>query len=147
MKALSLAVAMALTAFQTAADVVKIEAQGAVPEVMDRLESAVQGAGATVFARVDHAAGAASVDMELAPAQVLIFGNPALGTPAMQADALAGLFLPLKVLAYEDTDGKVWLAYQDPKETFDDLKIDDDAEYIGKMKGALEKLTGAAAGG
>ncbi len=147
MKALSLAVAMALTAFQTAADVVKIEAQGTVPEVMDRLESAVQGAGATVFARVDHAAGAASVDMELAPAQVLIFGNPALGTPAMQADPLAGLYLPLKVLAYEDTDGKVWLAYQDPKETFDDLKIDDDAEYIGKMKGALEKLTGAAAGG
>ena len=85
--------------------------------------------------------------MDLAPSQLLIFGNPKLGTPPMQANALAGLFLPLKVLVYEDGDGQVWLAYEDPEETLDDLEgIDDDAAYIQKMRMALIKLTEAAAG-
>jgi uncharacterized protein (DUF302 family) len=112
---------------------------------MDRLETKVKGAGATVFARVDHAAGAASVDMQMAPSQLLIFGNPKLGTPAMQADPLAGLYLPLKVLVYEDASGSVWLAYQAPSETFDDLAIPKDAGFLAKMSGALNKLTMAAA--
>lgn len=113
---------------------------------MDALEAAVTDAGATVFARVDHAAGAEGIGMELRPAQLLIFGNPALGTPAMQADPLAGLYLPLKVLVYED-DAGVWLAYEDASETLDDLNIPDNAEFIGKMDGALQALTAKAAGG
>lgn len=77
----------------------------------------------------------------------MIFGNPKLGTPAMQDDALAGLFLPLKVLVYEGGDGRVWLAYEDPEETLDDLPgISDDADYIAKMRMALGKLTEKAAG-
>lgn len=130
-----------------AADVTRVAATGSVAAVMDRLEAAVTGAGATVFARVDHGAGAASVGMDLAPAQLLIFGNPALGTPAMQADPLAGLYLPLKVLAYEDAEGAVWLAYEPPAETFGDLSVPKDAEVLAKMAGALGKLTAAAAGG
>lgn len=130
-----------------AADVTRIAATGTVAEVMDRLEAAVAGAGATVFARVDHGAGAASAGMELGASQLLIFGNPALGTPAMQADPLAGLYLPLKVLAYEDGDGAVWLAYEPPAEAFEDLAIPRDAEVLAKMDGALGKLTAAAAGG
>ncbi|WP_135501650.1 DUF302 domain-containing protein [Roseovarius aestuariivivens] len=129
-------------------DILKVKAAGDVPATMDALQAAVEGAGATVFARVDHAGGAASVEMDLAPSQLLIFGNPKLGTPAMQDDPLAGLFLPLKVLVYEDADGQVWLAYENPKETLDDLGgISDDAGYIAKMQGALGKLTGKAAGG
>jgi uncharacterized protein (DUF302 family) len=113
---------------------------------MDALQAAVEGAGATVFARVDHAGGAESAGMDLAASQLLIFGNPKLGTPAMQDDALAGLFLPLKVLVYEDADGRVWLAYEDPEETLDDLPgISDDAGYIAKMRMALGKLTEKAA--
>lgn len=127
-------------------DIVKVRSVSDVATTMDRLEAAVTGAGATVFARVDHAAGAASVDMELAPAQLLVFGNPKLGTPAMQDDPLAGLFLPLRVLVYRDGAGQVWLAYEDPKEMFDNLSISDDAEYIKMMSGALGKLTGKAAG-
>lgn len=130
-----------------AADVTRVAATGSVAEVMDRLEAAVTGAGATVFARVDHGAGAASIGMALAPAQVLIFGNPALGTPVMQADPLAGLYLPLKVLAYEDAEGAVWLAYEPPAETFEDLAVPKDAAALAKMTGALGKLTAAAAGG
>ena len=129
-------------------DIRKVRAAGDVAATLDALESAVTGAGATVFARVDHAGGAAGVDMNLAPSQLLIFGNPMLGTPAMQANPLAGLYLPLKVLVYEDMQGQVWLAYEDPEEMFDELDgIDDDAAYIQKMTGALGKLTKKAAGG
>ena len=127
-------------------DIVKVRSVSDVASTMDRLEAAVTGAGATVFARVDHAGGAVSVDMELAPARLLVLGNPKLGTPAMQDDPLAGLFLPLRVLVYRDGAGQVWLACVDPKEMFDNLSISDDAEYIKMMSGALGKLTGKAAG-
>lgn len=136
----------ALPTFASNDDIVKVRSSGDVATTMGRLEAAVTGAGATVFARVDHAAGAAKVDMELAPAQVLIFGNPKLGTPAIQANALAGLFLPLKVLVYQDGAGQTWLAYEDPKEMLGDLSgISEDAGYIKTMTGALGKLTGKAA--
>ena len=139
---------MAQGAMASDDDIVKVKANGDVAATMDALQTAVEGAGATVFARVDHAGGAAKVDLELADSQLLIFGNPKLGTPAMQDDALAGLYLPLKVLVYEDGEGQVWLAYEDPKEMLDDLSgINDDAEYIKKMTGALGKLTSKAAGG
>lgn len=129
-------------------DILKVRAGGDVAAIMDALEAAVTGAGATVFARVDHAAGAANVDMELAPSELLIFGNPKLGTPAMQDNPLAGLYLPLKVLVYEDAQGQVWLAYEDPEESLDDLPgINEGAGYIAKMQGALGNLTAKAADG
>lgn len=129
-------------------DFVKVQASGDVATTMDALESAVTDAGATVFARVDHSGGAASVGSELAPSQVLIFGNPKLGTPAMQDDPLAGLLLPLKVLVYRDGGGQVWLTYEDPGAMFEGLGgIAEDAPYIDIMRGALAKLTGKAAGG
>lgn len=136
---------MALPAFAGDA-IVKVKSGSDVAATMDALEAAVTGAGATVFARVDHAGGAAKVDLELADSQLLIFGNPKLGTPAMQDDALAGLYLPLKVLVYQDGDGQTWLAYEDPKEMLGGLGVPADAEYLKKMTGALGKLTGKAAG-
>lgn len=129
-------------------DIVQFPAAGDVASTMDALQAAVEGAGATVFARVDHAGGAMKEGLELAPSQLLIFGNPKLGTPAMQDDPLAGLFLPLKVLVYRDGAGQVWLAYEKPAGMLDDLDgISDDAAYIKKMTGALSKLTAKAAGG
>ncbi len=127
-------------------DIIRVKAAGDVASTMDALEAAVTGAGATVFARVDHAGGAASVGLDLAPEQLLIFGNPKLGTPAMQDDALAGLYLPLKVLVYQDDEGQTWLAYEAPAGMFDDLDVPEDAAYVKKMTGALAKLTGKAAG-
>lgn len=127
-----------------AQDIIKVKTDKSVQGAMDALEAVVGKAGATVFARVDHAAGAGKVDLELADSQLLVFGNPKLGTPAMQVDPLAGLFLPLKVLAYQDADGQVWLAYEDPKHTMSDLNGVSDAPVIEKMQGALKKLTAAA---
>ncbi|WP_247744248.1 DUF302 domain-containing protein [Ruegeria sp. R14_0] len=126
-------------------DIIKVNTNKSVQEAMDSLEAAVGNAGATVFARVDHAAGAEKVGLSIPANQVLIFGNPALGTPAMQIDPRAGLFLPLKVQAYEDENGQVWLAYEDPKETMDELDEVEKSPVIEKMRGALAKLTSVAA--
>ena len=146
MRALIWAGVLAITGGAAMAqDIIKVKTDKTVAGAMDALETVVGNAGATVFARVDHAAGAAKVDLELADSQLLIFGNPKLGTPAMQVDPLAGLFLPLKVLAYRDADGQVWLAYEDPKHTMSDLNGVSAAPVIEKMQGALNKLTTAAA--
>jgi uncharacterized protein (DUF302 family) len=84
-------------------------------ETADRLESAVKAKGMTVFARIDHAAGALAEGLALRPIEVLIFGNARAGTPLMQAEPTIGIDLPLKVLVYEDSAGKVWLSYNQPR--------------------------------
>ena len=126
-----------------AAELIRKPSSHSVADTMDRLEAAVTEAGATIFARVDHAAGAQSVEMELAQAQVLIFGNPQLGTPAMQADLTAGLDLPLRVLVMEGADGTE-VVYHAPASLAEDFAIPADAEVLAKMTGALEMLTGKA---
>jgi uncharacterized protein (DUF302 family) len=81
---------------------------------LERLDGILAQKGVTVFARVDHAAGAASVNLPLGPTTLLIFGNPAAGTPLMQAAQTAGIDLPLKALIWQDADGSVKLSYNDP---------------------------------
>src|SRR5262249_49011038 len=83
-------------------------------ETMDRLEAEVKAKGFAVFARIDHAVGAAAVGLSLRPTEVLIFGNARGGTPLMQAGQSIGIDLPLKALVHQDEAGKVWLSYNDP---------------------------------
>ena len=83
-------------------------------ETMDRLEDAVKAKGLTVFARIDHAAGAAEVGLSLRPTDLLIFGNAKGGTPLMQSDQTVGIDLPLKALVWQDASGETWLSYNDP---------------------------------
>jgi uncharacterized protein (DUF302 family) len=83
-------------------------------ETMDRLEGMLRVNGVTIFARIDHAAGAAAVGEELRPTEVLIFGNPKGGTPLMQAEQRIGIDLPLKALVWQDAAGKTWLSYNEP---------------------------------
>ncbi|MGR3551420.1 DUF302 domain-containing protein [Pseudooceanicola sp.] len=135
-----------LTATPALADFEKMEVNGTVDAAMSRLQSAVEDAGATVFARVDHAKGASDVGMELPASQLLIFGNPKLGTPVMQEDMRAGLALPLRMLIHQDAEGQVWVTYEEVEDMFDDLDVDDDSEAVEKMEGALEKFAKAAAG-
>lgn len=134
------------TSAAMAQDIVRVETDHSVSDAADKLVAAVEGAGAKVMARVDHGAGAQSVGADIGGSQLVIFGNPAIGTPAMQDARLAGLYLPLKVLVYEDEAGQVWLAYEAPSATL--TKVDGipaDAAYIAKMTGALGKLTAKAA--
>ena len=141
---LTAAVAVGLMSASAAADMIRVQSNHDVSTTIDRLAAAVEGAGAKVFARVDHAAGAASVDQELAPATLLIFGNPKLGTPAMQSGITMGLDLPLRVLAYQQ-DGKTWMIYHDPMDVGTSHGLDPDHPVIAKMTGALGKLTAKAA--
>jgi uncharacterized protein (DUF302 family) len=83
-------------------------------DTMDKLEAAVKAKGMTVFARIDHAAGAAEVGLPLRPTEVLIFGNARGGTPLMQAAQATGIDLPLKALVWQDASGATWLSYNDP---------------------------------
>jgi uncharacterized protein (DUF302 family) len=83
-------------------------------ETMKRLETEVKAKGLTVFAHVDHAAGAAAVGLPLRPTDLLIFGNARGGTPLMQAVQTVGIDLPLKALVWQDESGTTWLSYNDP---------------------------------
>ena len=83
-------------------------------DTMDRLEAEVKAKGLTVFARIDHAAGATAVGLSLRPTEVLIFGNAKGGTPLMQSKQTAGIDLPLKALVWQDGAGDTWLSYNDP---------------------------------
>ena len=83
-------------------------------ETMDRLAAEVKAKGLTVFARIDHAAGAKEAGMALRPTELLVFGNARGGTPLMQANQTTGIDLPLKALVWEDAGGKVWLSYNEP---------------------------------
>jgi uncharacterized protein (DUF302 family) len=83
-------------------------------ETMKRLEAEVRAEGMTVFAHVDHAAGAAAVGLPLRPTDLLIFGNAKGGTPLMQSVQTIGIDLPLKALVWQDPSGVTWLSYNDP---------------------------------
>jgi uncharacterized protein (DUF302 family) len=83
-------------------------------ETAAALKAALNARGLTIFAEIDHAAGAAAADLPLRPTTVVMFGNPKGGTPLMQANQRSGIDLPLKLLIWEDFEGKVWLTYNDP---------------------------------
>lgn len=92
---------------------VAVKSPLAPKEAMDRFEAIAKQRGLVVFARIDHAAGAAKVGKSLRPTEVLIFGNPQGGTPFMECAQSVGIDLPLKVLVWQDAAGQVWLGYND----------------------------------
>jgi uncharacterized protein (DUF302 family) len=105
----------ALAASAYAADgVLALKSPHAAKATMDKFEALAKERGMTVFARVDHAAGAAKVGKTLRPTELLIFGNPQGGTPLMECAQSAGIDLPMKALVWEDSSAQVWLGYNDP---------------------------------
>ena len=92
---------------------IEVKSSHSAKETMDKLESVVKQRGLNVFARIDHAAGAAKVSKTLRPTELLIFGNPQGGTPLMECAQSAGIDLPLKALVWEDASAQVWLGYND----------------------------------
>jgi uncharacterized protein (DUF302 family) len=113
-------------------------------ETLDRLENLVKEKGLTVFARVDHAAGAAKVGKTLRPTELLIFGNPQGGTPLMECAQTAGVDLPLKAMAWQDAKGQSWLGYNDPVWIAQRHKAPKCAA-AANLKKALAAFAGAAA--
>ncbi|HEY2618199.1 MAG TPA: DUF302 domain-containing protein [Acetobacteraceae bacterium] len=112
---------------------------------MSRLEAEVRAKGMTVFARIDHAAGAAAVGLSLRPTELLIFGNARGGTPLMQADQTIGIDLPLKALVWQDASGSTWLSYNDPGWLAKRHKLDHATDaVVGGLAAALGALASAA---
>ncbi len=146
MKSIVTAAALAMAAAPAVAGdsgIVRKQASDGVVETVDSLVSTLEGAGLKIFARVDHGAGAVSVGEDVGASQLLIFGSPKVGTPAIKDDPVSGLFLPLKVLVYEDGNGQAWIAYEDPAAMLTPLGgVSEDAPYLKVMTGALAKFTG-----
>lgn len=129
------------------ADLVIQESKLTVKETIDALAKALESQGVKIAARVDHAAGARSVNQELAPMEVLMFGNPQIGTPLMRANPLIGIELPMKVLAWQDKSGKVLVAYTRPDTLKARYAVKDADPQFAAMAGALAKFSAAALGG
>jgi uncharacterized protein (DUF302 family) len=114
-------------------------------ETMDRLEAEIRAKGMTVFARIDHAAGAAEAGLELRPTELIIFGNARGGTPLMEASQTAGIDLPLKALVWQDTAGKTWLSYNEPSWIVQRHGLGVRAEIVDKMAAGLSAISRKAA--
>src|SRR5215468_10566800 len=99
----------------TANGLVTLPSPYTVPETLDRLETILRQKNVNIFVRVDHSGEAEKVGLHMPPTQLLIFGNPRGGTPLMLAAPLSAIDLPLKALAWQDAEGKVWLSYNDPQ--------------------------------
>lgn len=119
-----------------------------VAETVDRLAAAAAAAGMRVFARVDHAAGAAEAGMELRPTELILVGNPRGGTPLMQAGQTAGIDLPLRALAWEDADGRVWVTTNDTAWIAARHGLGDaGAAAVSAVSAGLARIVGEATGG
>lgn len=120
------------------------ESQHDVATTTDKLVQAIEGAGATLFAVVDHAAGARNVGLDMDPATLVIFGNPNLGTPLMKANPKAGLDLPIRVLIWRE-NGKTQLGALSPDTFKERYALEGVEGPLDKMNGALNTLMGKAA--
>jgi len=115
-----------------------------VSQTADRLEAALKSKGMTVFTRIDHADGAAKVKKELRPTQVVIFGNPKVGTPLMQCAQTTAIDLPQKALIWQDEAGQVWYSYNNPSYLKQRHNIEGCDKVLGKVEKALENFAKVA---
>jgi uncharacterized protein (DUF302 family) len=114
-------------------------------ETMDRLATEIQAREMKVFARIDHAAGAAEVGLRLRPTELIIFGNARGGTPFMQSIQTVGIDLPLKVLVWEDAAGKAWISYNEPSWIARRHGLRNAEQVVSKMGAALSAIARKAA--
>jgi len=114
-------------------------------ETMDRLVAEISAKGMSVFARIDHAAGAAQVGLTLRPAELIIFGNARGGTPLMQSAQTVGIDLPLKALVWQDAAGKTWLSYNEPSWIARRHGVRNAEQVLSKMGAALSAILRKAA--
>ncbi|MEZ5926329.1 MAG: DUF302 domain-containing protein [Hyphomicrobiaceae bacterium] len=136
--------ALAFAAAGTRAETIVKPSPKSVAETVDRLEKAAVGKGMTLFGRIDHGAGATAAGLSL-PAMVLVqFGNPKGGTPLMQAEPTMGLSLPLKVLVWQGSDGKVQVAYDPPADLARLRNLASNHPVLEKIGAALDAITSEA---
>jgi uncharacterized protein (DUF302 family) len=140
-----LALAASFTAQAADNGLIMKKSAHSVSKTLDRLEALLKKKGITVVTRWSHDAGAKKVGIKLRPTELLIFGNPKLGSHMFTSNQTAGIDLPMKALAWQDDKGQVWLAYNDPQYVADRHGIKNRPEIVKKMSGALKNLTDKAA--
>ena len=126
----------------TAKGMEQVESRHSVDETVERLRSVLEARGVTLFAVVDHSGEAAKVGMAMPPTKLLIFGNPAAGTPVMVAAPSVAIDLPLKLLVWEDGDRKVWIGWNTPEYLRERHGV---PQELMKNLGAASVLAGKAA--
>lgn len=123
---------------------VKKSSPYSVGQTLDRLQARLEAKGITIAMRWEHGDRAKAVGIPLRDTEVMIFGNPKLGSHLMTSAQSAGIDLPMKALAWRDEQGQVWLAYNDPLYIAARHGITERDEVLQKMSTALDKLTSAA---
>ena len=135
-----------LTSFSFAAEgVITQQSMHDVKATADRLESLLKSKGMTVFDRISHSDGAKGVGIELRPTELIIFGNPRVGSPLMQCSQSAAIDLPQKALIWEDAEGKTYISYNDPAYIKNRHNIKDCEEVLTKISNALANFAKGAA--
>lgn len=142
-------VAVMLLAGNAMADsgLITIKSAHSVKDTADKLEAVLNSKGMNVFGRINHAAGAEKAGLELKPTELVIFGNPKVGTPLMNCERTIAIDLPQKALIWEDDGGDVWLAYNDPAELAKRHDLTGCEAVIEKVTGALANFAAAATSG
>ncbi|MFP4515909.1 MAG: DUF302 domain-containing protein [Desulfovibrionales bacterium] len=125
---------------------VTLKSNQSMEQTVEALKKAIQDKGLTLFTTIDHAANARNAGLQLPPTKVVVFGNPTLGTPLMQAQQTIGVDLPQKMLVWENGEGQVWIAYNDPEYLARRHGVSGKEEIFTKIAGALDGLARAAAG-
>ena len=124
--------------------IISVKSAHDVKTTADRLESTLKQKGMNVFNRINHAQGAQKIGEELRPTELIIFGNPKVGTPLMQCAQSVGIDLPQKALIWQDAQGQVWLSYNDPNYLVERHQITGCGEVIKKVGQALGNFAKAA---
>ncbi len=139
-----LSVAMSIGAAHADGGLVSVKSSHDVATTADKLETVLKSKGMNVFGRVNHAAGAEKAGLSLRPTEVVIFGNPKVGTPLMNCAQSVAIDLPQKALIWQDEAGQVWLAYNDPAYLAERHQIEGCDEVLKKVTGALANFAAAA---
>ena len=123
---------------------ITVKSNHSVSDTADKLESVLQEKGMKIFARIDHAAGAAGIGQEMRPTELIIFGNPKVGTGMMLCAQSVGIDLPMKALIWQDEEGNNWLGYNDPQFLKSRHQMEGCDGLIDKVSGALANFSKAA---
>jgi len=123
---------------------ISVKSSHDVKVTADRLENILNQKGMTVFIRVDHSAGAKKVGKQLRPTELVVFGNPKVGTPLMQCSQSVAIDLPQKALIWQDDRGQAWLTYNDPNYLAQRHGLSECTEVIKKVEKALSNFAKAA---
>jgi len=125
--------------------VINVASNHSVEQTANKLEKVLLSKGMKVFTRVKHSEGAKSVGININPTELIIFGNPKVGSPLMKCAPTVAIDLPQKAVIWQDAKNKVWISYNDPAYLKKRHNIQGCDKVLAKVSGALSKLTGAAA--